>query len=186
MHSAPEHTPLPIAFWAERRPDGTVAVESRPASLGRTTRTPSDLPVLANDARAALASGAVPATLAPSLLDIRELFSLTHPVSTADEAPAILGEMLGDGAAATGAEALARAWPAALARFPKVFSPVYVAMIRAGEASGAMDDVLRRLIEQDERVQGMKSRIRSAMQDASAEGPSSPSSLLSAMRSSVV
>ncbi len=52
---------------------------------------------------------------------------------------------------------------AALSRFPKVFSPVYVAMIRAGEASGAMDDVLRRLIDQDERIQNMKSKIRSAM-----------------------
>ncbi|MBQ9726081.1 MAG: type II secretion system F family protein [Kiritimatiellae bacterium] len=52
---------------------------------------------------------------------------------------------------------------AALSRFPKVFSPVYVSMIRAGEASGAMDDVLRRLIDQDERVQNMRSKIRSAM-----------------------
>lgn len=52
---------------------------------------------------------------------------------------------------------------AALSRFPKVFSPVYVAMIRAGEASGAMDDVLRRLIEQDERIQNMRSKIRSAL-----------------------
>ncbi len=51
----------------------------------------------------------------------------------------------------------------ALSRFPKVFSPVYVNMIRAGEASGAMDDVLRRIIEQDERILNMRSKIRSAM-----------------------
>ena len=124
MHSALPHTPLPIAFWAERRPDGSVAVESRPASLAHAARTPSDLPVLANDARAALASGAVPATLAPYLLDIRELFSLTHPVSSADEVPAILGELRGDGVAAIGAEVLAEAWPAAVARFRDWSAPL--------------------------------------------------------------
>ena len=51
----------------------------------------------------------------------------------------------------------------ALARFPKAFSPVYVNMIRAGEASGALADVLRRLIEHDERAAAMRSKITSAM-----------------------
>ena len=43
----------------------------------------------------------------------------------------------------------------ALARFPKIFSPIYVNMVRAGEASGAMIDVLRRLIAYDERMRSM-------------------------------
>ena len=51
----------------------------------------------------------------------------------------------------------------ALTAFPKVFSPVYVNMIRAGEASGALKDVLRRLIAHDERERAMKSKISSAM-----------------------
>ena len=51
----------------------------------------------------------------------------------------------------------------ALAAFPKVFSPVYVNMIRAGEASGALKDVLRRLMAHDERERAMKSKISSAM-----------------------
>ena len=117
MPRGASHAPLPIAFWAERRPDGSVAVESRPAQLRRTTRTPSDLPVLVNDLRAVRESGAVPEPLAPYLLDIRELFSLTHPVSAADDVPVILGELRGDGQPASGAEALAEAWPAAIARF---------------------------------------------------------------------
>ncbi|MBR1836285.1 MAG: type II secretion system F family protein [Kiritimatiellae bacterium] len=50
-----------------------------------------------------------------------------------------------------------------LARYPKAFTPVYVNMIRAGEASGALADVLRRLIEHDERTQAMRSKITSAM-----------------------
>ena len=34
----------------------------------------------------------------------------------------------------------------ALEKYPKIFSPIYINMIRAGEASGAMTDVLQRLI----------------------------------------
>lgn len=51
----------------------------------------------------------------------------------------------------------------ALARFPKIFTPVYVNMVRAGEASGAMVDVLHRLAAHDERERAMRSKITSAM-----------------------
>lgn len=51
----------------------------------------------------------------------------------------------------------------ALASYPKVFTPVYVNMVRAGEASGAMVDVLRRLAAHDERERAMRSKISSAM-----------------------
>ena len=50
-----------------------------------------------------------------------------------------------------------------LAGYPKVFTPVYVNMVRAGEASGAMVDVLRRLAAHDERERAMRSKISSAM-----------------------
>lgn len=51
----------------------------------------------------------------------------------------------------------------ALARHPKIFSPIYVNMIRAGEASGSIPSVLRRLIEHFERIQAIQSRVTSAM-----------------------
>jgi type II secretory pathway component PulF len=51
----------------------------------------------------------------------------------------------------------------ALAKFPKVFTAVHVNMVRAGEASGAMVDVLRRLAAHDERERAMRSKISSAM-----------------------
>ena len=51
----------------------------------------------------------------------------------------------------------------ALAAHPKIFSPIYVNMIRAGEASGAIPTVLRRLIEHFERIQAIRSRVTSAM-----------------------
>ena len=52
---------------------------------------------------------------------------------------------------------------AALEKFPKVFSSIHVNMIRAGEASGAMTDVLKRLITHYERAQAIHSKVVSAM-----------------------
>ena len=51
----------------------------------------------------------------------------------------------------------------ALSHFPKIFTPVYVNMVRAGEASGAMIDVLRRLAAYDERSRAMRSKVQAAM-----------------------
>lgn len=51
----------------------------------------------------------------------------------------------------------------ALARFPETFSNLYVSMIRAGEASGGMTEVLRRLVEHYERIQQVKEKVIMAM-----------------------
>ena len=51
----------------------------------------------------------------------------------------------------------------AVAHHPKTFQPLYANMIRAGEASGAMVDVLHRLVEHYERYDSMKSKIKGAM-----------------------
>ena len=51
----------------------------------------------------------------------------------------------------------------ACAHHPKTFEPLFVNMIRAAEASGAMVDVLRRLGDHYERYDNMRSKIKSAM-----------------------
>lgn len=51
----------------------------------------------------------------------------------------------------------------ALAKHPKVFSDIYVNMVRAGEAAGILDKVLDRLAFQQEKDAVIKSKIRSAM-----------------------
>lgn len=51
----------------------------------------------------------------------------------------------------------------ALTRYPKVFNDVYSSMIRAGEASGQLDDILMRLAEYMESAQRLKRNIKSAM-----------------------
>jgi type IV pilus assembly protein PilC len=51
----------------------------------------------------------------------------------------------------------------AMARHPRVFSRLYVAMIEAGEAAGILDIVLDRVAIQMEKEQKIKSRVKGAM-----------------------
>lgn len=51
----------------------------------------------------------------------------------------------------------------ALARFPKVFSDLYIAMVRAGEESGQLSEALETLSLQMERSSSLKKKIKGAM-----------------------
>lgn len=51
----------------------------------------------------------------------------------------------------------------ALARYPKVFSPVYISMVHAGEVGGILDEVLNRLADQMEKDADLVSKVRGAM-----------------------
>ncbi|MFH1673739.1 MAG: type II secretion system inner membrane protein GspF [Pseudomonadota bacterium] len=52
---------------------------------------------------------------------------------------------------------------AALSRYPRIFSPFYINIVRAGEASGALDVVLNRLAELREKQQALRGKIRAAL-----------------------
>lgn len=49
------------------------------------------------------------------------------------------------------------------AKYPDVFSDVYVNMVRAGEAGGILDEILKRLATQIERDSSMRKKMKSAM-----------------------
>ncbi len=49
------------------------------------------------------------------------------------------------------------------AKYPTIFSDVYVNMVRAGEAGGILDEILKRLASQIERDSSMRKKIKSAM-----------------------
>jgi len=51
----------------------------------------------------------------------------------------------------------------ALKKFPKIFSPLFVSMVRAGEESGSLGDALRTIAEQMDRAYALKKRIRGAL-----------------------
>jgi type IV pilus assembly protein PilC len=50
-----------------------------------------------------------------------------------------------------------------MARHPKVFSPLFVAMTRAGEAGGVLEDALMRVADQLEKDASLRRQIKSAM-----------------------
>jgi len=51
----------------------------------------------------------------------------------------------------------------AFAKYPRVFSEVYVNMVRAGEEGGILDDILKRLATQVEQDASIRKKIKSAM-----------------------
>lgn len=51
----------------------------------------------------------------------------------------------------------------ALEKHPAVFTDIYVNMVRAGEAAGIVDDILKRLATQVEKSASMKKKIKGAM-----------------------
>jgi type IV pilus assembly protein PilC len=51
----------------------------------------------------------------------------------------------------------------ALARHPKVFSPLFISMVRAGEIGGVLEDSLLRIADQLEKEEALNRQVRSAM-----------------------
>ena len=51
----------------------------------------------------------------------------------------------------------------AMGKFPGVFSDVYINMVRAGEAGGILDDIMKRLALQVEKDSAIRHKIKSAM-----------------------
>ncbi len=47
--------------------------------------------------------------------------------------------------------------------FPRIFTPLYVNMVSAGEASGALSDILRRLVTHLSELKGLRDRVQQAM-----------------------
>lgn len=51
----------------------------------------------------------------------------------------------------------------ALEKHPTIFTPIYVNMVRAGEAGGILDDILRKLATQQEKDAHIRAKFKSAM-----------------------
>lgn len=51
----------------------------------------------------------------------------------------------------------------ALAKHPKIFPPIYLALVKSGEAAGLLDEVLKKLADNLEKSRNFSSRVKSAM-----------------------
>jgi type II secretory pathway component PulF len=51
----------------------------------------------------------------------------------------------------------------AMREFPATFSPLYVNMVSAGEASGALDDILTRLVKHLSEIKALRDRVQQAL-----------------------
>jgi general secretion pathway protein F len=56
-----------------------------------------------------------------------------------------------------------RSFSQALRDFPKVFPPIYVNLVAAGEASGALPDILTRLVEHLMQAKNLRDRVQQAL-----------------------
>ena len=96
------------------------------------------------------------ATMVGAGIPLLECLEILREQAASRQFNMLLGEVV---ASVRGGEDLSTS----LDRYPKVFTDVYVSMIKAGEASGQLDDILGRLAEYLESAQRLKRNIKSAM-----------------------
>ncbi|MGE0192020.1 MAG: type II secretion system F family protein [Planctomycetota bacterium] len=96
------------------------------------------------------------ATMVGAGIPLLECLEILREQAASRQFNMLLGEVV---ASVRGGEDLSTS----INRYPKVFTDVYVSMIKAGEASGQLDDILLRLAEYLESTQRLKRNIKSAM-----------------------
>ena len=151
--------------------------EARPAALGQPKKTKTAPPASKAAAPAKTPAAEEPAASATgSRLPIAQLFLFTEQLAhllsagmTLDEALGILVRRLQQPRLKTLSKALhqglvdGRSLSQAMRDFPKIFSPLYVNMVSAGEASGALSQILRRLVEHIADVKSLRDRVQQAL-----------------------
>lgn len=95
------------------------------------------------------------ATMVNAGLPVAESLSILR-LQSQSAMKTIIAQILAD---VEGGESLHKA----IAKHPKVFSPTYVALIRAGESGGVLDKVLNRLSDNLEKQQEFRGKVKGAM-----------------------
>ncbi len=168
-----------------RRVDGTVQAASRPEAmaavrkLGHTPLSIFEAGGGADEAGKKPAGGLLKMKFGRKALNMKPVEVLLFTGELADllEAGMTLGQALSclanqgeeDSAQRAISQGLCQAivngeaFSDAIRRYPETFPPLYANMVRAGESSGAMVEVLRRLGEHYERNDNMRGKIKSAL-----------------------
>lgn len=116
------------------------------SSFGRKGVSTKDLLVFTQELSTLLAAGM------PLDRSLTTLADLTQGA----ELKRVTGEVL---TSVRGGASLAQA----MGQYPKVFPPLYVSMVKAGEIGGVLDEVLRRLVDYLASAQELRDEVRSAM-----------------------
>ena len=156
-----------------KRATGTVPADSRAAAMDAVSNLglmPTDIREVADNAAEALPSDKAPkvpqkaveaftrelANLLAGGLSLSRALALLKREASNPSAKFVWGHVHDD---VVGGEPLADA----LAKWPKVFSDVYVAMVRAGEAGGFLHVVLAQIAEFRQREQDLKGKVKAAL-----------------------
>ena len=134
----------PTELWQE----GKTAVVSREVDLGGIWQRISKREI-------AVFTGQLATLLEARLPLVDSLSSLVEQLQdkTLKRVLADVRERVGEGSALS----------AALAQYPQTFSSLYVNMVRAGEKSGALEKILRRLADYAEDEAAFRNRLRAAL-----------------------
>lgn len=135
---------IPIEAAATRKEFGTRAVSSALPSLTRPR--PEDVTIFTNDLALLLQTGAR-INDALELLATDLEISRMRPTAAALAGSVLSGESFGE----------------AISRHPRVFPPIYVALIRIGETSGALVTVLEALAAERQRSEALSRRVSDAL-----------------------
>lgn len=137
--------PLRVAEGAAKRSGlGSIALPS--LNLRRKSVKPRDLLVFTHEMSTLLAAG----------LPLDRSLSTLADLSENPEMKAVVSDVL---QSVQRGKSLAES----LAQHPKVFAPLYVNMVRAGEVGGVLDHVLARLRDYLESADELRSEVRSAL-----------------------
>lgn len=136
--------PLRVAEPAAER--GGIASISLPSFDFKRSVRPRDLLVFTHELSTLLAAG----------MPLDRSLSILADLSERPEMKRVVGDVL---QSVQRGKSLAEA----LGQHPKVFPPLYVNMVKAGEVGGVLDHVLQRLTEYLERANELRDEVRSAM-----------------------
>jgi general secretion pathway protein F len=140
------YLPLRVTPPGQTKPKTAVSWFSMPTLPGRGTVRQRDLMVLTQEL----------ATLISAGLPLDRALSVLTGLTAKEELKKVVGQIL---RAVQQGKSLAEA----LAEYPKIFPPLYVNMIKAGEIGGFLDIALQRLAEYLERAQQVQDEIKSAL-----------------------
>ena len=139
------YLPLRVALPGQAKSRSSLGL-SLPVLPGRGAIRQRDLLVLTQEL----------ATLITAGLPLDRALSVLGGLTTKEELKKTVGQIL---RAVQQGKSLAEA----LAEYPKIFPPLYVNMVKAGELGGFLDTTLQRLAEYLERAQQVQDEIKSAL-----------------------